>query len=176
MFKPLMAVAAALLTAAAAHAAPDLVIVVRHAERAAEPSGDPSLSPAGRQRAVQLAEVLGDGRITAIITTPLRRTQETAEPLAKALGLTPQVVGFRKGEFAAHVPEVVAALGQLRGNVLVVGHGNTVNEVVARLSGVVQPQLCETSYGHVFVVTPATKAVIRLRYGDVDPAPGAGCQ
>lgn len=175
MFKPLLAAAALLLTAAAAHAGPDLVIVVRHAERAADPAGDPALSPAGRQRAAQLAELLADGKITAIITTSLRRTRETAEPLAKALGVAPQVVGFRKGEFAAHVPEVVAALGRMSGNVLVVGHSNTVNEIVTALSGAAVPQPCETSYSHVFVVTPASKAVVKLRYGTTDPAPAEAC-
>jgi len=171
-----MAACAALLTTAAAMAAPDLVIVVRHAERATEPANDPALSPAGRQRAAQLAELLTDGKITAIITTPLRRTRETAEPLAKALGIAPQVVGFRQGEFAAHVPKVVAALGRKSGNVLVVGHSNTANEIATALSGIVQPQLCETSFGHVFIVVPASKALVKLHYGVADPAPSTGCQ
>lgn len=180
MTKPLICTIAGLLLAAAAQAAPDLVIVVRHAEReterAAEPAADPPLSAAGRQRAAQLAELLADGRITAIVTTSLRRTRETAAPLAQALGIAPQVVGFRKGEFAAHVPEVVAALDQMNGNVLVVGHGNTANEIVTALTGKVQPPLCETSFGQVFVVTPASRAVIKLRYGEADPAPGHDCQ
>ena len=42
--------------APAALAAPDLVILVRHAEKAAEPGNDPALSPEGAQRAQALAD------------------------------------------------------------------------------------------------------------------------
>ena len=45
-----------------ARAEPSLVIVVRHAERAPEPRGDPSLSAAGNQRAQLLADTLADAK------------------------------------------------------------------------------------------------------------------
>ena len=80
-------------------AAQQTVFLVRHAERADTSPGvsptmaaDPDLSEAGRARAESLASALKDARITAIYTTEFKRTQQTAAPLAKVLGLTVKVV------------------------------------------------------------------------------------
>ena len=74
-------------------AAQHTVFLVRHAERADTTPGaarrwptDPDLSDAGRARAESLAAALKDAKITAIYTTEFKRTQQTAAPLAKALG------------------------------------------------------------------------------------------
>jgi hypothetical protein len=67
-----------------------VIVVVRHANKAAEPTDDPPLTQAGLKRAEDLAQALRNAGVTAIITTELHRTRETAEPLAKALGLTPK--------------------------------------------------------------------------------------
>jgi probable phosphoglycerate mutase len=53
---------------------------------------DPVLSRQGEQQAGALARHLAGEAITAIFVTPLRRTQQTAAPLAAALGLDPVVV------------------------------------------------------------------------------------
>jgi len=166
-----------LAVANGAMAEPPTVIVVRHAERATEPANDPSLSPAGFRRAAQLADALTEAKIAGIITTNLRRTKETAAPLAQKLGIEPQVVAIREGEPSAHVPEIVAALGKLNGNTLVVAHSNTAAEIVTALTGVTLLPLCDTSFSHVFVINTATKAVAKLRYSEMDPKPGDdGCQ
>lgn len=79
------------------------ILLVRHGESApAVPGrpfplrdghGDPPLHPDGRVQADRLAARLGaDRSITAIYVTTLRRTHETAAPLAAALGLEPAVV------------------------------------------------------------------------------------
>lgn len=75
------------------------LLVVRHGESApADPErpfalvdghGDPELSPEGRDQAERVAERLADEPISAIYVTKLRRTSETAAPLAARLGLTP---------------------------------------------------------------------------------------
>jgi len=57
---------------------PAPVLLVRHAEKAAEPADDPPLTAAGAERAQALATALQDAGVTAIITTQLRRTRETA--------------------------------------------------------------------------------------------------
>ena len=78
-----------------------MVIVVRHAERAddgASPgtsmaaSPDPELSEAGKARALKLAAMLGDAGIVAIYTTEYRRTKNTAAPLAAKAGVPAEVV------------------------------------------------------------------------------------
>jgi 2,3-bisphosphoglycerate-dependent phosphoglycerate mutase len=77
------------------------LLLVRHGESApadidspfalVQGRGDPELSPEGRAQAEALAERLGDWPISAIYTTPLRRTAETAAPLARRLGIDPIV-------------------------------------------------------------------------------------
>jgi probable phosphoglycerate mutase len=75
------------------------VLVVRHGESAPEmPNqrfalrdghGDPELHPVGVRQAERLADRLEHEPIAAIYVTTLRRTHETAAPLAQRLGITP---------------------------------------------------------------------------------------
>jgi len=53
--------------------------------------GDPALAPEGQAQAECVGERLADEPIGAIYVTTLRRTVETAAPLAARLGLTPRV-------------------------------------------------------------------------------------
>jgi broad specificity phosphatase PhoE len=171
----LLLLAAALATPAVA--LPDLVILVRHAERAAEPAGDPALSAAGEQRAQALAEALAGLRVNAILTTQFRRTRDTAAPLARALGLQPQVVEARRGGAAEHVQAVAEAVRSHRGVVLVVGHSNTVTAVAAALGGPKLADLCETSFHHAFLLQPASEPPrwAQFSYGAPGMPPQAGC-
>ncbi|NRF65499.1 histidine phosphatase family protein [Aquincola sp. S2] len=173
----IVALAAAALITTTAAAEPSLVILVRHADKAAEPAGDVALSPAGEQRAALLAKALESAGVSAIITTHYRRTQQTARPLARLLGIEPQVIAVRRGEGAAHVVEVVQAVRAKGGTVLVVGHGDTVPAIIAALGGPALPSLCETSYGHAFVLTlaAARSPLVRFRYGEADPPAADGC-
>jgi probable phosphoglycerate mutase len=77
------------------------LLLIRHGESApARPESpfplvdgraDPPLDPQGRHEAELLADRLASEKIAAIYVTPLRRTAETAAPLAARLGLTPKV-------------------------------------------------------------------------------------
>jgi probable phosphoglycerate mutase len=77
------------------------LILVRHGEsapyRPGEPfelldgHGDPPLAPEGRQQAAAVARRLVGEHLHAIYVSTLRRTHETAAPLASQLGLTPIV-------------------------------------------------------------------------------------
>jgi 2,3-bisphosphoglycerate-dependent phosphoglycerate mutase len=53
---------------------------------------DPPLAPRGHAQSAALASRLAQQAIVALFITPLRRTAETAAPLAAQLGLTPIVV------------------------------------------------------------------------------------
>ncbi|WP_168196831.1 histidine phosphatase family protein [Brevundimonas sp. M20] len=126
--KRLLLLAAVLMSVfAATEAAAQTVILVRHAEKAEEGGADPSLSEAGRRRATMLMLNVANAQPRYIITTPLRRTAETAAPLAHYASLTPDVIGFEDG-VAAHVDAVIARVRALPRNavVLVVGHSNTI--------------------------------------------------
>ena len=67
------------------------VIFVRHAEKASVPADDPGLSPAGQRRVAELTRQLVDADVVAgidaVYSTPYRRTEETARPVAEALDL-----------------------------------------------------------------------------------------
>jgi probable phosphoglycerate mutase len=77
------------------------ILLIRHGESApavagqpfplVDGHGDPPLAPDGLVQANLVADHLGKTRIDAIYVTTLRRTAQTAAPLAARLGLTPQV-------------------------------------------------------------------------------------
>jgi 2,3-bisphosphoglycerate-dependent phosphoglycerate mutase len=76
------------------------ILLIRHGESEAaymekpfplvDGHADPELSETGREQAERLAERLAKQPIDAIYVTSLRRTVQTAAPLAERLGLTPQ--------------------------------------------------------------------------------------
>ena len=142
------------------------VLLVRHAERAdtgggapATMAADPSLSDTGRQRAESLAAILKDAGITAIYATEFKRTQETAAPLAKALGIAVTTVP------AKDIAGLVQKLKGATSNVLVVGHSNTVPEIVKALGVTAPLKIDDTEYDNLLVVTSATQPqLLRLRY------------
>ena len=78
------------------------VVLVRHGASEAAVDGqpfelleghaDPALSPAGERQAQAVAAALAAEPLTALYVTPLRRTAQTAAPLAAATGLEPVVL------------------------------------------------------------------------------------
>src|SRR5262245_33696387 len=146
------------------------VILVRHAEKAAEPASDPGLTADGERRARDLAQLARDAGVTAAITTQFARTRATAQPLASALGITPEVVDARG---ATHVQDVAAAIRKHIGQVvLVVGHSNTIPAIIAALGAAQPPPICDPEYDNVYIVTlpsSGSARIIRARYGVVTP-------
>ncbi|MCC7186032.1 MAG: histidine phosphatase family protein [Acidobacteria bacterium] len=144
-----------------------MVIVVRHAERAdggtAAPgtamtgANDPELSAAGKARAQALAAMLKDAGVTAIYTTEYTRTKDTAAPLAAALKVTAEIVSAR--DQAALISKIKA---HSAGAVLVVGHSNTVPTIIKALGGA-DVTLAETEYDSLFFVAPGG-VTTRIRF------------
>jgi broad specificity phosphatase PhoE len=165
------------LTAQAAAGDSQLVLIVRHAEKAPEPGGDVPLTDAGRARAEALAEALAHARVDAIVTTQFRRTRETAGPLARRLQLTTRVVEAG-GDTRAHARAVADAVRGAGRTVLVVGHSNTVPAIIAALGGPRLEELCESDYDNLFVLAmPAGGApgLTQSRYGAPDPPDTPDC-
>jgi broad specificity phosphatase PhoE len=136
-----------------------VVVIVRHAEKAADGGTDPDLSAAGRARADALARILKDSGITGIFTSEFKRTQETAAPTATSAHLTPTVVA------AKDTAALVAKLHQLNGNALVVGHGDTIPNLVKALGINVAVTIPDTDYSELFIVTLGDKPqLFRLHY------------
>lgn len=153
---------------------PALVILVRHAEKAATPPDDPPLTKAGKERARALVEALKDTKVTAIVTSDAQRTRETAQPLAEALGLKPVVVGLGRSGAKAHADAVAAELRRLAGGVVVVvDHSDTIPLIIAALGGPHLPEISSKEYDHFFVLTPGPSGarLVRARYGAPDVGP-----
>jgi broad specificity phosphatase PhoE len=73
------------------------IYLIRHGDAVPDPEDllpgdydDQNLSALGRRQAAALAERLRGVRFDALYTSPLRRTRQTAEPLARLLDLEPQ--------------------------------------------------------------------------------------
>jgi len=139
-------------------AAQSTVFIVRHAEKA-DATKDPDLSEAGRARAEALAKMLQDANITAIYATEFKRTQQTAAPLAKALGITVTTLP------AENSAALIAKRRSSNGNALVVGHGNTIADLIKAL-GISEPiNIAENDYDNLFGVVLVEKPqLIRLHY------------
>lgn len=166
MKRALILALTAVLAIATTATAQTSVFVVRHAERADAAAGtapmmatDPDLSEVGKARAQSLATALKDAGITAIYTTEYKRTKQTGEPLAKALGIQVTAVPARE------MPALLEKLKAATANVLVIGHSNTVGEVIAGL-GVAEPvKLTDSDYDNLFVVVRGEKpTLIRLHF------------
>jgi len=134
------------------------IFIVRHAEKA-DATKDPDLSEVGRARAEALVKTLRDANITAIYATEFKRTQQTAAPLAKALGIT--VTTLPAKDNAA----LIAKLRASTGNALVVGHGDTIPDLIKAL-GMSDPiNVAENDYDNLFAVVLDQKPhLIRLHY------------
>jgi len=166
--RTLAAASALLLIAAVPVSAQQTIFVVRHAERADgggggmnTPATDPPLSAAGQERAARLAKVLRSADIRAIFTTEFIRTRQTAAPTAQALPLP--AVAIPSNDPAAVIAKARAATG----NVLIVGHSNTVPDLLTRLGIRAEIAIGDTEFDNLFVVVrPAVgdPTLVRLRY------------
>ena len=116
------------------------LFLIRHADAEA---GDPDelrhLSPAGREQARALGKQLAaDGiRPNAVLTSPLLRARETAQELARPVGLEPEPdERLAPGATA----EAVRAAAEERGEtVVVVGHQPDCSKIAAELTGGLEP-------------------------------------
>ena len=129
--------------------------VMRHLDT---PAGerDPELLPQGQRAASALAAWFGRVRVRAIYVSDFRRTRQTAAPLAARLGLTPIVYD------PADTPGLVARVRAGPHPALVVGHSNTVPEIVAQLGGTRPAPLVHEDFGDIWRVGP-DGATTRMR-------------
>jgi broad specificity phosphatase PhoE len=144
-------------------------IVLRHAEK--EPTGsDPNLDSDGVLRADELKRILSSVSVNAIYSTPLNRTRQTVQPLATAKGITISEYPTEK-PYAQLVSEIISAN---RGKtVVIVGHSNTVPEILKQLSNnSFTVTINDSQYDNLFIVSLPEKlhaTVTPLKYGKATP-------
>ena len=129
------------------------IFVVRHAEQDLDSCpADPPLNAAGEARAALLARMLGDGRalghLDAIYVSPARCNRLTASPLAARLGISATVAPADDPRSLAR--RVLREHGG--GKVLIIGHADTVPQIVAALSDRKIPDIGAEEYGIMYIV------------------------
>jgi len=167
VFRKAIVVSLLALVPAAARAQ-KAIFVVRHAEKTADPQQ--LLTEAGRARAQKLAAMLKDSGIAAIYSTDTARTRDTVKPLADALKLTIELYdtgASMSGKVDARA--FVATLRKKHPNdfVLVVGHSNTIPNLLETLECKEKVALDDAEYDNLFVVVPKADGgatLLRLRY------------
>ncbi len=143
-------------------------ILLRHAETSGSGS-DPALSTAGQDRAAELLRILKNVALNAVYSTNFNRTRQTAEPIAADKSLSVQIYNaFAPGTLADN-----ALAAHKQGAVLVVGHSNTIPELLNTLTGTTDFQLIpDSQYDNLFIVTVFEKGrarVVHLKYGEPTP-------
>jgi phosphohistidine phosphatase SixA len=147
-----------LLLVTDADAAP-VIFIVRHAEKASAGDKDPDLSLEDQKRADALARILKNSQVTSVFVTEFKRTQETAAPTARAAHVSPTLVP------ANDISELVEKLRAVNGNALVVGHGNTIPELLKALGIATLVSIPDDDYTEIFVVLVGDELqLIRLHY------------
>lgn len=144
-----------------------LIILVRHAEKAEAPAGDPTLSDDGHARALALVSALQRTQISQLIATQYQRTQQTLLPMSSERHLPITVVAAEK-PLEAHIQQIVEQVHAVKGNSLIAGHSNTVPLIIKALGGPEIPTIAEDDYSQLFLLSihdgqPAS--LISTRYG-----------
>jgi phosphohistidine phosphatase SixA len=136
-----------------------VIFIVRHAEKASSGGNDPGLSLQGQKRAAALAQILKDSHITAVFVTEFKRTQETAAPTAVLSHVSPTVTA------ANDIGRLSEKLRDCNGNSLVVGHGNTIPELLNALGIAGTVSIPEDDYTEIFAVFVGNAPeLLRLHY------------
>jgi broad specificity phosphatase PhoE len=137
------------------------IFIVRHAEKAEATSDtkDPELSERGRARADSLGNMLKDAGLTAIYATEFKRTQQTAQAVAKLAAINVTIIKAQETE------ALTQRLLDRRDSALVVAHSNTLPAIITGLGVRTPVTVAETDYDNLFIVIRDPEPrVIRLHY------------
>jgi len=154
---------AALLAAAscplAAQDTSATVFLVRHAERSGPGLKDP-VTEAGQVRAALLARMFGEAGISKVVASEYLRTQETAAPLAKRIGVATTTV--KAGDLKA-LAQTFAAL-PAGSAAVAVRHSGEIENLLDHLGS---PQkiakIEETEYDRLLILTFQNGKLLALR-------------
>lgn len=128
--------------------------IVRHAEKASTATmtsnsmtSDVPLSDAGKQRAEALKETLKKEKIHYIFSTNYIRTKSTVQPLSIELDVPIEIYDPSDKSF-------VSRLKSLDKDALIVGHSNTIDDLVNELLGrkEINGDVPDSEYGNLFIV------------------------
>ena len=132
------------------------IYVMRHLHT---PKGatDPDLTAEGLRYAAAVSEWFRRDPPNVIYVSSTRRAQQTAAPLAQRLSITPKIYDPRD------TPGLIAAVIKEPGSVLIVGHSNTVPDIVAALGGARPGPLVHEDFGDIWHVAGPDRTTTRDR-------------
>jgi broad specificity phosphatase PhoE len=148
------------------------VYLLRHAEKMA--GQNPGLTPAGQQRAQELARVLKNVPLTAVYSTNTNRTIQTVQPLAGVKNLMVSIYTD-----ASVVSNIMA--DHEKRTVVVVGHSNTVPGLIEAFGGSAPfPAIPGAQFDNLFLLivkkekrfgsaSTRNAKVLHMKYGAVSP-------
>ena len=148
-----------MLLASPLMAADTMVIVVRHAEKGSDDPKDPALSEQGQARANKLAAILKDAHVAAVYTTQYKRTRLTGLPSATQGGFSVDVRDATRENGKTYTADLLKEIQKKhRGEtVLIVGHSNTVPEIVKHITGIEIAPIGEDEFGRMYIITLGKK-------------------
>lgn len=149
----LLALACLFAAPALAEQAP--VYVTRHYDTPAG-QADPDLLPAGKARAERLAAALKDKSIERIYVSDFKRTRQTAAPLALTRRIPVETYDPRD------TPAIVARARAANAPVLIVGHSNTVPDIVEQLGGKRPADLRHEDFGDLWTLRKGKAILTRI--------------
>jgi phosphohistidine phosphatase SixA len=127
--------------------------IVRHAEKtiltkdsASMMMSNPPLSEAGKVRAFVLRDELANKHIQHIYSTNTLRSISTVEPLSQQKNIQVKIY--------SNIDSLVILLKSIKGNALIVGHSNTVDDIVNKLCGktAIPGDLKDFEYDNLFIL------------------------
>jgi broad specificity phosphatase PhoE len=127
---------------------PKTIYIVRHAEKQLV-GNDPELAYVGSVRAEKLSQILEKEGIKHVFSTDFIRTRTTAKPSADKAAVEIEIYDPKNND------SLVEELRKREGNILVVGHSNTVSQVANYFVGDGEKfaDLTDLEYDFIYVVT-----------------------
>ncbi|HEY9553789.1 SixA phosphatase family protein [Allosphingosinicella sp.] len=138
---------------------PSTYYVMRHLHTP-EGAADPGLTEEGQRHARLLADFFTEEPPATIFVSTTKRARQTAAPLAAKLGITPRLYDPR--DTAGLITEVMKEPPP----VLIVGHSNTVPDIVAALGGERPEPLVHEDFGDVWKISGSRRVTTRVNLGD----------
>lgn len=137
-----------LLGACTPQNSPKTIFIVRHAEKQLV-GNDPELAYVGGVRALKLSQILEKEDIKHVFSTDYIRTRNTAKPTADQAEIEIEIYDPKNHD------ALVEELRKREGNILVVGHSNTVSQLANYFVGDGEKfaDLTDLEYDYIYLVT-----------------------
>lgn len=136
-----------------------VLIFVRHAEKSAVPSDNPELSAEGKARAERLAQLLKELDVYRVAATNTTRALQTAQPLINLTNCSTD--NYSKSATEAFL---LSTIQGYKGKViLIVGHGNTVPDMLNMLSPEKKYEnIKEDEYDNIYIASVIEKGNAKI--------------